>query len=212
MGLIDKILSKAHLFPSKGLLRNYDEDLLLYTLSLFSHPSLISAQLKISGAVRHAGICLVPITLTATAMMSEIREGSHGLRAQTLSSELAHLLWLSTFPMYTSKNTFHRMKRLPWFNDRLALYTANTGDYKGRGFADNLYNPAVILYGKAILVIILALYLALGDECWECIVFLCNGMCNNVLQHRIKLRARCEKCTGVLKTPVSAVILTKNCT
>lgn len=70
---------------------------------------------------------------------------------------------------------------LPCFSGRLALYTDNAGEYKGLGFADNLYKPAVISYGRAILVVILVLYLALDDMCWQRIVFLRNGLCNYVL-------------------------------
>lgn len=65
--------------------------------------------------------------------------------------------------------TFHRMKASSLcFNSRLALHTANTGYYKGLGFANNLYKPAVISYGRSILVIVLVLYLALDGGC--CIV------------------------------------------
>lgn len=72
-------------------------------------------------------------------------------------------------------------------------------DYKGPGFADNLYKPAVISYGRAIFVITLVLYLAMNDKCWQCIVFLCNGMCNYVLHHSFKLKARYDKCIGRFK-------------
>lgn len=70
--------------------------------------------------------------------------------------------------------TFHRMKASsPCFNGGLVLHIANTGDYKGLGFANNLYKPAVISYGRSILVIVLVLYLALDGGC--CIVTYQSG-------------------------------------
>lgn len=66
--------------------------------------------------------------------------------------------------VYTSKNSFHMMESQIniQYNSRLILHTANTGDYKGSGFADNLYKLAVFSYGRSILV----LHLALNGGCW----------------------------------------------
>lgn len=142
-------------------------DVHLLSSLCFPHPSLIPSQLKISQVVRHVGVCPVPITLMTTTTISEIWEGRRRLRAQTPSSEPA----FSPSPCSLQRAAFTGWKvALPCFNGGLPFITAN----KGPGFTDNLYKPAAISYGRAILVIILVLYLALDGECWHCIVLSCN--------------------------------------
>lgn len=92
MGVTDNILSHAHLFPQQGL----PSTIHYYLVTMMSCSSLSVClfplsfrPLKISGAVRHVGICLMPIILMTAATMSEIGEGRHVLTAQTSSSEPA---------------------------------------------------------------------------------------------------------------------------
>lgn len=108
----------------------------------------------------------MPITLMTTTTMSEIREGRRRLRAQTLSSEPAfpHLLVHFKEQLSQDEKSYYHVSMVG-----LPFITAN----KGPGFADNLYKPAAISYGRAILVIILVLYLALDGKCWQCIVLSC---------------------------------------
>lgn len=71
----------------------------------------------------------------------------------------------------------------------------STGDYKGRGFTDNLYKPAVSSYSEAVSVAILLLYLALGGKCSHCI-----AMQKDVWVCRFKLQTRCESSTTFTHT------------
>lgn len=144
-------------------------DVHLLSSLCFPHPSLIPSQLKISQVVRHVGVCPVPITLMTTTTISEIWEGRRRLRAQTPSSEPAfpppHLLVHFKEQLSQDEKSHYHVSMVG-----LPFITAN----KGPGFTDNLYKPAAISYGRAILVIILVLYLALDGECWQCIVLSCN--------------------------------------
>ena len=74
----------------------------------------------------------------------------------------------------------------------LPFITAN----KGPGFADNLYKSAATSYGRAILVIILVLYLASA--------LYCHAIRHNYALQP-KLQARYEW-TGLFKALVAAVI------
>lgn len=84
MGVTDNIVTWAPFPPARAakldhsvLHKYYDVD----SFCPFS-PSLSHfMQLKISGAVRHVGVCLMPITPMTTATISEIKEGSDGLRS-----------------------------------------------------------------------------------------------------------------------------------
>lgn len=133
---------KVRMKSCHSVLYEYCDVNLLVTLCV-PRPSLISALLKISGALRHVGICLIPIALMNTDSMSKIGVGRHGLRAQTLPLEPVHPP-PPTPVCALQRAAFIKWKELlPCLNGRLTLYQANSGDNKGLGFADNLYKPAV---------------------------------------------------------------------
>lgn len=111
----------------------------------------------------YVDICLMPITLMSTETMSKIGEGRQTRTNSTNPVISAHTS--SPSPSSQNEKSYHHVSLVGLSFTQPTLETTKAPALL------IIYKKPTVSYGRAIFVIILVLYLALDDMCWQCFVF-----------------------------------------